>query len=102
MQVEVHVESDPTRVLKPTQSALAEATPSVRVFADMHGFSTEKVTADRRFRAISMLQAQGMLNKPYAQTVLQDMHLACLAAQRPDCLTTEQRWSQIPRPSNAV
>lgn len=96
MQVEVHVDNDPSRVLKPTQSTLAEAVSHAKIFADMHGYSTEEVTADRRFRATTMLRAKGVLNKPYAQSVLRNMHLACLAAQRPDCLTTEQRLNQYP------
>jgi hypothetical protein len=56
----------------------------------MHGYSANSISSDRRFRAIEALRAKGLLGRPAAQEVLQQMHERAIP-RRVDMLTTEQR-----------
>ena len=92
LQVEVHVERDPERVLQGTASWLADAPEHAATFASMHGFSSDTILADRRFRAAERLQVQGLSETQAGRAALMHMHAA--AKPRRDCLTTWQQQSR--------
>lgn len=88
-QVTVNVQPDKERPLKPTKCMLAEAYHQHSVFADMHGYSAEVVTSDRRHRAMAMMRCKGLLEKSYAQDTLRQMYNSA-RPKRIDCLTSDQ------------
>lgn len=93
MQVQVHAEADPGRVLQPTLSTLAEAVPTAPAFRPVHGYSTATITADRRFRAAEALAACGMLHRPAARAALRTV-CESAAPRRLDCLTSAERGAR--------
>jgi hypothetical protein len=90
MQVQVHAEADPSRILQPTLSTLAEATPTASAFRPVHGYSTATITADRRFRAAEAMAVCGMLHRPAARAALRSVYERN-APRRLDCLTSAER-----------
>lgn len=70
---------------------MAEVYKHAPAFADRYGYSEEQVTSDKRYRAVEMLKAKGVLLKPYARDLLKQMNFDSATAQRRDCMTTEER-----------
>lgn len=87
----MNVEVDRERVCQPTKSTMAEVYKHASAFPDRHGYSEEQVTSDKRYRAVEMLKANGILHKPYARDLVRKIHFDCTTGQRRDCLTTDER-----------
>jgi hypothetical protein len=90
LQVKVHVEADPERLLRRIEAQEVEAPPKSSPFLAMHGYSADAISSDRRFRVMEALGSKGLLGRPAAQQALQRMHERA-APRRVDMLTTEQR-----------
>lgn len=86
----MNVEVDKERVWQPTKSTMAEVYKLASAFPDRHGYSEEQVTSDKRYRAVEMLKAKGILQKPYARDLVRKIHFDC-PGQRRDCLTTNEK-----------
>ena len=93
MQVQVRVESDPARLLQPTESTSATATPLRPAFRPLHGYSGPQITSDRRFRATEAMRARGLLDKAAGQAALRSV-FAQTAPRRLDSLTMEEQLAR--------
>jgi len=51
---------DPLRLLQPTKCSAAEAQPEGRAFAPVHGYSTQQLMRDPRFRVLDALGRAGL------------------------------------------
>ena len=69
---------------------MAEVYKHASAFPDRHGYSEEQVTSDKRYRAVEILKAKGILQKPSARDLIRRIHFGCPGHRR-DCLTTNEK-----------
>ncbi|KAK9821253.1 hypothetical protein WJX74_002621 [Apatococcus lobatus] len=78
--------ADFERLCHPTQAMLKPAMERRQIFAPMHGFSTQEIVKDQRFRAMEAIRQHGIAMTPYAcQTLLSAKPSS---ASRPDNFTS--------------
>ncbi|KAK9864983.1 hypothetical protein WJX84_001289 [Apatococcus fuscideae] len=79
-------EADSERLRAPTEAMLKSAMECPRVFAPMHGFSTQQIARDQRFRAIEAIRQHGVPMTPYVCRTILSAKPA--SATRPDNITS--------------
>lgn len=100
-QVAVDVPADLARAQQATESSAAVAEERragvvAPAFAPLHGYATDAITRDRRFRAAEAFRACGVLRTAYARDALARIQHSM--PQRADALTTPQRDAlRVPR-----
>ncbi|KAL3132532.1 hypothetical protein ABBQ32_009074 [Trebouxia sp. C0010 RCD-2024] len=85
-QVRVEVEADPDRARAPTVASAAQDAEPAAAFAPVHGYTTETLLKDKRFKVLEALRQQSLHNTGYARHAL----LAVSPATKPrrDMLST--------------
>lgn len=87
-QVEVNVENDPSRHLRPTQAHAGDYDASVRDdMFPVHGFTTDHLMKDKRFKVQLAMNEAGIKNPEIRNLALQS---TAPYRPRPDMLTTPQ------------
>jgi hypothetical protein len=83
------VSSDPERLLNPTVSSKAQAPAQGLAFPPVHGYTTQQLLADQRFKVLEALGSAGLRGTGYARHAVEA--LPPVKPVRVDVLTTVQR-----------
>lgn len=86
------VDADAARLLAPTESSQADPAAEGTAFKAVHGYTTDKLMQDQRFKVMEALGRAGLRGTRHAQ-----LALAAVKPMKPvrlDTLTSHQRQQQ--------
>ena len=83
------VSSDPERLLNPTLSSKAQAPAQGLAFPPVHGYTTQQLLADQRFRVLEALGSAGLRGTGYARHAVEA--LPPMKPVRVDALSSVQK-----------